>query len=244
MAKVFITGSSDGLGYLSAKLLTDQGHQVIAHGRNEQRGHELLKKLPNAEAVLIGDLANIEETKNLAREATKLGAFDAVIHNAGIYRGSGSQLFTVNVLAPYILTSLMHTPARLIYISSGMHLQGQVKLTNSTTAVDRVTYSDTKLYLMMLCKTVSAKWPGVCSNAVDPGWVPTKMGGAGAPDNLEKGYETQVWLAVSNDERAKTTGRYFFHKKEEKYNPIADDVSLQQQLFKVCEEITGVQFPQ
>lgn len=244
MARVFITGSSDGLGYLSAKLLIDQGHQVVVHGRNEQRAHDILKKLPNAEAVLTADLANIEEIKNLAREANKLGTFDAVIHNGGVYQVPASPLFTVNVLAPYILTCLMQRPQRLIYISSGMHLQGQFKLTNSTTAIDKTTYSDTKLYLMMLCKAVSAKWPNVYSNAVDPGWVPTKMGGAGAPDDLQKGYETQAWLAVSNDERAKTTGRYFFHQKEEKYNAIADDVSSQQQLVKVCEKITGVQFPQ
>lgn len=243
MARVFITGSSDGLGYLSAKLLIDQGHEVVVHGRNEQRAHDILKKMPNAEAALIGDLANIEEIKNLAQEANKLGAFDAVIHNGGVYQAPASQLFTVNVLAPYILTCLIQKPKRLIYICSGMHLQGQFKLTNSTIAIDKTTYSDTKLYLMMLCKAVSAKWPDVYSNAVDPGWVPTKMGGADAPDDLQKGYETQAWLAVSNDERTKTAGRYFFHLKEEKYNTIADDSSLQQQLFKVCEAITRVQFP-
>jgi NAD(P)-dependent dehydrogenase (short-subunit alcohol dehydrogenase family) len=244
MARVFITGSSDGLGYLAAKLLMDQGHQVVVHGRNQQRAHDIQKRMPNTEAVLIGDLANIEETKNLAHKANKSGAFDAVIHNAGIYRGSGSQLFTVNVLAPYMLTCLMHKPQRLIYLCSRMHLQGQFKPTNNNTAIDKTTYSDSKLYLMMLCKAVSTKWPDVYANAVDPGWVPTKMGGAGAPDDLQKGYETQAWLAVSNDERTKTTGRYFFHQKEEKYNAIANDVSLQQQLFKVCEELTGVQFPQ
>lgn len=243
MARVFITGSSDGLGYLSAKLLIDQGHQVVVHGRNEQRAHDILKKLPKAEVVLTGDLSSIDETKNLAHEANKSGAFDAVIHNGGVYQAPASQLFTVNVLAPYMLTCLMQRPKRLIYISSGMHLQGQFKLTNAA-VINKTTYSDTKLYLMMLCKAVSAKWPNVYSNAVDPGWVPTKMGGAGAPDDLRKGYETQAWLAVSDDERAKTTGRYFFHQNEQKYNTIADDVSLQQQLYKVCEEITGVQFPQ
>lgn len=243
MARVFITGSGDGLGYLSARLLIDRGHQVVAHGRNERRAHDISKKLPKAEAVLIGDLANIEETKNLAHEANNLGAFDAVIHNGGVYQAPAPQLFTVNVLAPYILTCLMQRPQRLIYISSGMHLQGQFRLTN-TAAINKTTYSDTKLYLMMLCKAVSAEWPNVYSNAVDPGWVPTKMGGAGAPDDLQKGYETQAWLAVSYEKRAKTTGRYFFHQKEQKYNPIADDVSLQQQLFKVCEEVTGVHFLQ
>ena len=94
----------------------------------------------------------------------------------------------------------------------------------------------------MLCKAVARRWPGVYSNAVDPGWVPTKMGGSGAPDNLQKGYETQVWLAVSNDEKAKVTGEYFYHKKVTPFNPEADDVLLQDRFLEVCEEITGVQF--
>ena len=90
---------------------------------------------------------------------------------------------------------------------------------------------------------VARKWPDVYSNAVDPGWVPTKMGGRGAPDDLEKGYETQVWLAVSNDEKAKVSGRYLFHQKERHHNPEADDVQLGERFIKLCEEITGVSFP-
>jgi hypothetical protein len=68
------------------------------------------------------------------------------------------------------------------------------------------------------------------------------MGGKNAPDDLQKGYETQTWLAVSNDERAKVSGRYFFHQKETAYNPIANDVTLQEKLLGILEDITGVSF--
>ena len=95
----------------------------------------------------------------------------------------------------------------------------------------------------MLSMAVARKWPTVYSNAVDPGWVPTKMGGRGAPDDLRKGYETQVWLAVSNDEKAKVSGEYFHHQRQKPYNAAAGDEQLQEKFLSLCEEITGVAFP-
>lgn len=240
MAKIFITGSADGLGQMAANELIKQGHQVVLHARNPERGRDAIKKVPRGERVLIGDLSNIEETKDLAAQVNKLGSFDAVIHNAGLYQTSGRQIFTVNTLAPYILTSLIQKPKRLIYLSSGMHLSGRPNIEQITNNIDRITYSDSKLHVVMLMLAVARKWPGVYSNAVNPGWVPTKMGGSNAPDDLQKGYETQCCLAVSNDDQAKVSGRYFFHQKETPYNSIADDVPLQEKLLTALEGITGV----
>jgi NAD(P)-dependent dehydrogenase (short-subunit alcohol dehydrogenase family) len=243
MARIFITGSADGLGQLAASALIAQGHEVVLHARNEKRSREALDKVPGAETVLTADLSNIEETKQLAAKVNALGNFDAVIHNAGVYRASAEEILTVNTLAPYILTCLIERPRRLIYLSSGMHLDGNAKLESLHTKVSRITYSDSKLHVLMLCFAVARKWPEVYANAVDPGWVPTKMGGASAPDNLQKGYETQVWLAVSADRHATVSGRYFHHEKEARYNPEADDVELQERFLSSCEEITGVRFP-
>jgi NAD(P)-dependent dehydrogenase (short-subunit alcohol dehydrogenase family) len=168
--------------------------------------------------------------------------FDAVIHNAGVYQTSAELIFTVNTVAPYILTSLIHKPKRLIYLSSGMHLRGQPNLEYFKQDIKRIRYSDSKLHVMMLALATARQWPSIYANAVDPGWVPTRMGGKNAPDDLQKGYETQTWLAVSNDERAKVSGRYFFHQKETAYNPIANDVTLQEKLLGILEDITGVSF--
>ncbi len=85
MARIFITGSADGLGHLAAKLLVDQGHHVVLHARNAERGRQALGKVHGAENVLTADLASIDETKKLAAEVNALGGFDAVIHNAGVY---------------------------------------------------------------------------------------------------------------------------------------------------------------
>jgi len=213
MGRIFITGSADGLGQLTANALVAQRHQVVLHARNEKRGKEALDKVPGAETVLTADLGNMLETKQLAAKVNALGNFDAVIHNAGVYRAPAQEIFTVNTLAPYMLTCLIERPRRLIYLSSGMHLDGSAKLESLDTNVRRVTYSDSKLHVLLLCMAVARKWPGVYTNAVDPGWVPTKMGGPGAPDDLTKGFATQVWLAVSNDEKARVSGRYFHHKR-------------------------------
>lgn len=254
MARIFITGSADGLGQLAAKALINMGHQVILHARHAERAKQALEKVPGAADVLIADLSSIDETKALAEKANTSGAFDAVIHNAGVYQVSRNNmtadglplLFAVNSLAPYILTSLMHKPKRIIYLSSGMHLQGNPNLDNLPVGTNannnRITYSDTKLHDVILAMAVARKWEHVYANAVNPGWVPTKMGGAGAPDNLEKGFETQVWLAVSNDPEAKVSGHYFHHKKKATYLPAAKETAVQEKFLALCEKITGIPF--
>jgi NAD(P)-dependent dehydrogenase (short-subunit alcohol dehydrogenase family) len=243
MARIFITGSADGLGQLAAKALIARGHQVVLHARNERRGREALDEVPGAEGVVTADLGSIDETIQLASKVNALGEFDAVIHNAGVYNASAEEIFNVNTLAPYILTCLIRRPERLIYLSSDMHQQGRPKLESFKTDTGRISYSDSKLHVLMLCMAVARECPHVYSNAVDPGWVPTKMGGRGAPDDLQKGYETQVWLTVSDDEKAKVSGRYFHHGKESRHNPEGDDASLQERFLSLCEEMTGASFP-
>jgi NAD(P)-dependent dehydrogenase (short-subunit alcohol dehydrogenase family) len=243
MARIFITGSADGLGQFAAKALVVQGHEVVLHARNAERAQYAHQQVPGARLALVGDLSDIEATKRLADEANALGAFDAVIHNAGVYQAPSRTVFTVNALAPYLLTCLMQRPRRLIYLSSGMHLQGRANLDQLASNQCRVSYSDSKLYVTMLCMAAARKWPDVYANAVDPGWVPTKMGGPGASDDLQQGYETQMWLATSDDRAAHVSGRYFYHRHERPYAPQAGDVALQERLLNICREITGVTFP-
>lgn len=242
MARVFITGSADGLGLLSARALVDQGHSVVLHARSPERGRDAMKNVPGAETVFTGDLSSIDETKKLAGEVNLSGKFDAIIHNAGVYQTSSKTIFTVNTIAPYILTSVLQRPERLIYLSSGMHRQGRPNFEGFKLDTNRISYSDSKLHVLMLAKAVARKWPDVYSNAIDPGWVPTKMGGRSAPDDLQKGYETQVWLATSNDDKAKVSGKYFHHKKERPYNSAADDAIMQDKFLENCKAITGVAF--
>jgi NAD(P)-dependent dehydrogenase (short-subunit alcohol dehydrogenase family) len=256
MARVFITGSSDGLGRMAAQLLVEQGHGVVLHARNEKRGQEALTAVPGAEAVVIGDLTSIAQTREVAEQVNGLGLFDAVIHNAAIgYREPRRiatedglpQVFAVNTLAPYILTALIKKPKRLVYLSSGLHRNGDASLKDLTWEQrpwqGQQAYSDTKLHDVLLAFAIARRWPGVLSNALEPGWVPTKMGGAGAPDDLDEGHRTQVWLAVSDDPAATETGGYFYHMRPRKPNPAARDVERQEELLDACQRFSGMELP-
>ena len=243
MARIFITGSADGLGQLAARWLVDRKHHVVFHARDERRAREALSSVPGAQTVLVGDLARLDEVKRLAADANATGVFDAVIHNAGVYRAPGDAILSVNTLAPYVLTCLMHKPQRLIYLGSGEHLQGDPSFAGLAAGTVQVGYPDSKLFVLMLARAVARRWPDAYVNVVDPGWVPTKMGGAGAPDDLEKGFETQAWLAVSTEGGARVSGRYLHHKREARHHPAADDTAMQDELLAACARITGVRFP-
>ncbi len=151
------------------------------------------------------------------------------------------------MLAPYLLTALMTRPERLVYLSSGMHRGGDADLDdlqwtrrawNGAQA-----YSDSKLFDIVLAFAVARRWPGVLSNALEPGWVPTKMGGPGAPDDLSLAPVTQAWLAVSDDPAATVTGSYFFHQRPREVNPGAHVVAVQEGLLERCAQLTGVPLP-
>ena len=254
MARVFVTGSADGLGQMAARLMVEDGHRVVLHARNAKRAKEALAAVPGAEAAIAGDLSSIAECKRIAQEVNALGAFDAVIHNAGVYLQPRietvdglPQVFAVNTLAPYILTALIRKPKRLVYLTSGLHRSGDPSLKdlawrerkwNSSSA-----YADSKLYDVMLAFAVARKWPDVLSNAVDPGWVRTKMGGASAPDDLDQGAETQVWLATSADPDAMVSAECFYHLKRQAPLVAARDEKVQDRLIVDCARMTGVRFP-
>lgn len=254
--KVLITGSSDGLGLMAAKLMIEQGHDVVLHGRNDERCRDASAAAPGAMAAVAGDLATIAGAKAVAEAVNRLGRFDAVIHNAGVgYREPRREIepgmpavFAVNVLAPYILTALIERPDRLIYVSSGMHRGVRPRIDDLTWTKrawnGALAYAESKLYDVVLAFAVARRWKNVLSNALEPGWVPTKMGGPSAPGDLQKAHTTQALLATSDDRLARSTGEYFYHQRLREPNPVARDVSIQDQLLAECGRISGIPFPE
>jgi NAD(P)-dependent dehydrogenase (short-subunit alcohol dehydrogenase family) len=253
MARVFITGSSDGLGLMAAKLLIAQGHEVVLHGRNEGRSCDALLAAVGSQGAVSGDLSTIAGATTVANEVNKLGRFDAVIHNAGI--GSREtrrvetepgvpSVFAVNVLAPYILTALIERPDRLVYLSSGMHQGVQLRIDDLLWTKRAWSgwsaYAESKLCDVLLAFAVARRWKDVRSNALEPGWVRTKMGGPSAPGDLRQGSITQAWLATSEHAVARSTGGYFYHQRPRSPNPIANDVSTQEALLAECGRISGI----
>ena len=252
MSRIFVTGSTDGLGRAAAQRLMDEGHQVVLHARSPERARALADIASRSAGVVIGDLASAVETRSLADHVNEKGRMDAVIHNAGTYLTSGrsptpeghATTLAVNTLAPYVLTALIERPRRLVYLSSGMHRGGggsldDIDWTERRWDASRA-YSESKLYVTALAFVVARRWPDVLSNAVDPGWVPTKMGGPGAPDDLERGYLTQTWLAVSDDPAATVSGRYWHHRRPRSPATEASDPGFQERLVARLAELTGV----
>jgi NAD(P)-dependent dehydrogenase (short-subunit alcohol dehydrogenase family) len=239
MARVFITGSADGLGRAAARTLIEQGHQVVVHARNRDRLTAVRDLLDRGAEAVTGDLSDVVETRGIGEQVNRLGPMDAVIHNAGVI--SGPHILPVNVVAPYLLTVLVQRPQRLVYLSSGMHRGGRASLTGMDWSGSRTTgsYSDSKLFVTTVAAAVARLWEDVCSNAVDPGWVPTKMGGAGAPDDLRLGHLTQEWLATSDDPEALTTGGYWYHQRRREPARSVHDQRFQDELLEELARFTG-----
>jgi NAD(P)-dependent dehydrogenase (short-subunit alcohol dehydrogenase family) len=234
VALVLVTGASSGLGRDTANALAEDGHEVVVHVRNRARlaGTDVAARW---KGVVTGDLAEPDDIRGVAEQAAAFGRFDAVIHNAGVMHRP--EVITINTVAPYVLTALMDKPARLVYLSSSMHRTGATDL--GRLADGTASYSDTKLWVTALALACASRWPGTASHAVDPGWVPTRMGGAGAPDDLAAGHQTQVWLATSR-QVVPHTGGYWYHRQEQAPHPAALDERFQARLLQALERHTGV----
>ena len=252
MPRIFITGSTDGLGRAAAGVLISEGHDVVLHARTRERAAALSDLAPDAAGVVIGDLSSAAETRDLAGQVNQIGRMDAVIHNAGVFlkpsrsatADGHAKTVAVNVLAPYMLTALTGRPDRLVYLSSGLHHAGAGSLRDidwtSRSWNAAQAYAESKLHVTALALTLARVWPEVLSNAIDPGWVPTKMGGAAATGDLEMGYLTQTWLAVSNDAAATVSGGYWHHRQRQAPAPQARDPAFQDRLMDRLAALTGI----
>lgn len=240
MACVFVTGSTDGLGKASAQTLLDQGHQVIVHARNRERLPALDSLIDQGAEPVIGDFEDFSQILDVAKELEKFGHIDAIIHNAGTM--SEQKVLTVNVVAPYLLTALSPDVGRQVYLSSSMHTGGTGILDGLdwSGGYTSATYSDSKMFVTTLSAAMAHLRMSALSNAVDPGWVATKMGGPTAPDDLRLGHITQTWLAVSGDEEVMTSGGYWHHQQLQEPHPLVNDESFQMQLMDALATATGV----
>ncbi len=242
MARILVTGASTGLGLLTATTLAEQGHEVILHARNEGRveNPDILKHMAGA---VFGDLSHLEATISVAEQVGQYRRFDAVVHNAGVMRGD--ELIPVNVVAPYVLTSVMEPPARIIVVSSSMHLSGSPRHAAAGIAGRRqVSYSDSKLFVTAFTLGMAWRWPNVLFHALCPGWVPTRMGGASAPDDLTQGHLTQEWLATAQESAIDPrTGGYWHHMQPRSPHRAALNEEFQEQVIRALEARTGIALP-
>ncbi len=256
MSRVFVTGASQGIGAETVRQLLTMGHEVIAHARSITRAEQIKTTTPGVSGVAIGDLAVMDSTRELARQANEQGPYDAIVHNAGLGgEGEARQessdglelIFHTNVVGPYMLTCLMPLAPRMVYLSSGLHANGvwypddlQWK---SRPWQGMQAYSDTKLHDSMLAFELAARHPEIAVNAVDPGWIKTNMGGPSAPDPVSLGAETQVWLVTSDDPIAHASGQHVKRHKVLDPNPTVRDITARAALVAELERITGLTLP-
>ncbi|MFF2650256.1 SDR family NAD(P)-dependent oxidoreductase [Streptomyces sp. NPDC058045] len=240
MALVLVTGASTGLGLATAAELADRGHDVVVHARASVRvdGLDILDRM---RGVVLGDLADPEETVRVAEQANAFGRFDAVVHNAGTM--NDPHTMPVNVLAPYLLTASMPLPGRAVFLSSAMHLSGRPDL-DPVLSGRGGSYSDSKLLITAFALALAARHPGTRSHAVDPGWVPTRMGGSSATGDLVEGHRTQVWLATAPEKDIEPrSGGYWHHRAVRRPHPAARDAEFQQHLLQALHTRTGLALP-
>ncbi|MER7378027.1 SDR family NAD(P)-dependent oxidoreductase [Streptomyces lanatus] len=239
MSRILVTGSADGLGRAAADELLSTGHEVVVHARNEERAAAVQDLVDRGADIVLGDFTDRDAVRHIAAELSDAAPLDAVIHNAGVW--SGPAVMPVNIIAPYLLTALLPGPSRLVYLSSGSHYQGRASLDGVDWRGDKPgSYADSKLFVTTLTATVARLRPGVLSNAVDPGWVPTRMGGPGAPDDLELGHRTQTWLASTDAPQALTSGGYWYHRQRQRPHAAVHNENFQDRLLRVLGEETGV----
>ncbi|MFB6614859.1 SDR family NAD(P)-dependent oxidoreductase [Streptomyces sp. NPDC085524] len=239
--RILVTGSTDGLGRAAAQALLSAGHEVVVHARNQERATGLGPLLEQGAGIVTGDFTDRDAVLRIAAELDDAPPLHAVIHNAGVWNGPA--VMPVNIVAPYLLTALLRAPRRLVYLSSGSHFGGHPHA--SLAGIDwrgehAGSYADSKLFVTALAAAVARLRPGVMSNAVDPGWVPTRMGGPNAPDDLELGHQTQEWLASSDDPQALTSGGYWYHRQRQEPHEAVHDHAFQDRLLRALAHETGV----
>ena len=250
MAAICITGSSDGIGLATARVLLAGGHRVLIHARSRDRGRLVLEQLAGETALVTGDLAQLDEVHRLADQIQTHGPIDALVHNAGVWvRGNTPRTtvdglettFAVNVLAPHVLTHLLAADlgGRLLWLGSGVASSGRPDpALLGRQQEPRRAYSDSKACDVALALAWGRRLPAVASAAVDPGWVKTKLASAGAPGDVTSSADTLAYCCTEAD---LASAPYWKNRAPTPVPHHLLDQALQDAIASACDRLAGIE---
>jgi NAD(P)-dependent dehydrogenase (short-subunit alcohol dehydrogenase family) len=222
MTITFITGANKGLGFETARRLTDLGHTVIIGARDAGRGRTAAEKLC-ARFVQIDVTDDASVAAAASDVAAHEGRVDVLINNAGIVgrndpaeeltAGDAIEVYQTNVVSivrvTHAFVPLLRRSASpsIINVSSGMGSQGRTHdpaRVESTIAAPL--YTSSKAAVTMLSTQYAKALPGIRVNAADPGYTATDF-------NHHRGYQsvtegTDAIVALATEDADAGTGRF------------------------------------
>lgn len=249
MSTICLTGSSDGIGLASARVLLAGGHRVLVHARSEDRGRPVVGALEGDVHLVTGDLARLDDVRALAEQLAGYGPLDVLVHNAGVWlRGDTPRMtpdgfettFAVNVLAPHLLTGLLaeRLTGRLLWLGSGMAGSGRPNPTALGGECDpRQAYADSKACDVALALAWGRRLPKVASAALDPGWVRTKLASFGAPGDVAVAADSLAYCCTEAD---LASAPYWRDHQPVPVPGRLRDVGLQDAIAAACDQLAGL----
>ena len=208
MGTALITGASRGIGREVARTLASRGWRVLSAVRDAASAP------PGTQAEIV----DLEDPRSIEALAERLRArterLDALVNNAGLYRGPARRIWQVNVLGPLLLTRalepLLAPHARVVMVTSGLgRLSAQAadlaeRLSEPDLSLDDLErlaneapdgYGASKAALDAMARLFARelKPRGILVNAISPGWVRTDMGGRNAPRSVQQGASSVLW---------------------------------------------------
>ena len=263
---VLVTGATEGLGLAAAHQLVDAGHTVLVHGRNAAKVQRVVDSLEASGGKAVGfvcDLSSMAEVRRLGAEVSAAWpALDGLLNNAGSFDGdyTGKRVVTdegneytlaVNVLAPFLLTSLLlpslrastSPPARVV-ISSSVSMGaagslGDLQLERGYSGHEA--YSLSKLCDAMMALEMHARYgaaPRLVFNTMDPGTVDTKMLNAGWGSGAPVSTATRTYEMLTRPEWGERSGVCTCGTDRE-----VNDAELRRKLWDDLVALTGAEWP-
>lgn len=259
MKTILVTGSTDGIGLETALELALGGHEIVLHGRNDEKAQHTRNVIRQAAPAAKlhtahADLSDLDAVARMAQDlAARLPKLDVLINNAGVYmteqkmsKDGFEMTLAVNYVAHFLLTMLLlpllkkSAEPRVITVSSIAHTRGHIDFDNLNSERhfdDYQAYANSKLANVLFASELARREPWLASNSLHPGVIDTKLlhtGFNAKGDSVAAGARTSVYLTTSPEVKG-ISGKYFNNCAAVRPSPLASDSHLARKLWEWSE---------